>query len=266
MLIDTHAHIDAADFDGDRDAVLSRARDAGVGAIIVAGAARSVEDLERTADCADMEIDGVELYATAGVHPHEARHFTGEHAAAIAELAGRPRIVAVGETGLDYHYNHSPPEIQRQVFARQIEIAREVGLPVVCHIRDAHDEAREILDASGAAEVGAVIHCFTGDPDDAAAYVERGFYISLSGIVTFGASAEPIREAVRRIPADRILVETDSPYLAPVPMRGKRNEPAFVAHTAARIAQLRGITEAELAELTTANARAAFDLPGNPKP
>ena len=261
MLIDTHAHIDAPDFDDDREAVLARAKAAGVSAIVVAGAARTVSDLERTVECAATEIEGgPQLWATAGVHPHEAKFYTDAHAAAIERLCARSEVVAVGECGLDYHYNHSPPEVQREVFAAHIALARRVGLPVVCHIRDAHDEAREILDAGGAEEVGGVIHCFTGDADDAAAYVERGFYISISGIVTFGSNAEPIREAVRQVPADRLLVETDSPYLAPVPRRGKRNEPAFVVHTAERIAQLRGITDAEVAALTSANAERLFKL------
>lgn len=259
MLIDTHAHVDAPDFDGDRLEVLERARDAGVGAVIIAGAARTVADLERTADTAEIAAP-VALYATAGVHPHEARFYGDEHEAAIERLAARPAVVAIGETGLDFHYNHSPPEVQAEVFARHVAVARRVGLPLVCHIRDAHGQARQILDAAGAAEVGGVIHCFTGGPADAAAYVERGFYISLSGIVTFGKNAEPIREAARQVPADRLLVETDSPYLAPVPVRGRRNEPAFVAHTVARVAQLRGITEETLAEQTSANARALFGL------
>lgn len=259
MLIDTHAHLDAPDFDDDRAEVLDRARAAGVREIVLAGAARTIEDLERTVLMAEV---APWLWATAGVHPHEARFYDSALAARIDELCANPNVVAVGETGLDFHYNHSPAADQARAFAHQIEIARSHGLPVVCHVRDAHAEAREVLADTSASDVGGIIHCFTGTPDDARAYVDLGFHISFSGIVTFrGARSEPIREAAARVPADRILIETDSPYLAPEPMRGKRNESAYLVHTAARVAALRGISAAELAALTSANARLLLGLP-----
>jgi TatD DNase family protein len=176
----------------------------------------------------------------------------------------------VGETGLDYHYDLSPRDIQRQRFGELIDLAAEVGKPVVCHIRDgdgdgdprAHDDARRILTEHGILDrVGGIVHCFTGTPEDAAAYVALGMYVSFSGIVTFkGASAEPIRQAVRAVPPDRLLIETDCPYLAPVPMRGKRNEPAFLVHTAAVVAREAGMSVEELARRTVANTRSLLSL------
>jgi TatD DNase family protein len=166
-------------------------------------------------------------------------------------------VVAIGETGLDYYYDHSPRQAQRDAFVRFLDLARRVGKPVVCHIRDAHDDARAILAEHGAGR--GVIHCFTGTPADAAAYVALGYHVSFSGIVTY-KNAQPIRDAVREVPIDRLLIETDCPYLAPVPMRGKRNEPAYVVHTAAVVAREAGLPVEELARHTTANACAVFGL------
>jgi TatD DNase family protein len=178
-------------------------------------------------------------------------------------LAPHPRVVAIGETGLDFYYDHSDRAAQADVFRRFIGLARRVGKPVVCHIRDAHEEARAILAAEGAMEVGGVIHCFTGTPDDAAAYVAMGFHVSFSGIVTY-KTAQPIRDAVRQVPLDRILIETDCPYLAPVPKRGKRNEPAFVVHTAEVVAREAGVPVADLAAATVANTARIFRFPTAP--
>jgi TatD DNase family protein len=175
-------------------------------------------------------------------------------------LARHPRVVAIGETGLDYYYDHSPRDVQKDAFARFVELARAVGKPVVCHIRDAHDDARHILRQTRASELGVVIHCFTGTPDDARAYAELGCYVSFSGIVTY-KTAQPIRDAVPLVPRDRVLIETDCPYLAPVPMRGKRNEPAFVVHTAEVVARCAGVALDELAALTTENACRVYRLP-----
>jgi TatD DNase family protein len=171
-------------------------------------------------------------------------------------------VVAIGETGLDYYYDHSPREEQRAAFARHIEIARAVGKPVVCHVRDAHREAHDMLAEAGVGRgLGGVIHCFTGTPEDAEAYVAMGFHISFSGIVTFrGKSAEPIRQAVKKVPLDRILIETDCPFLAPMPMRGKRNEPAYVVHTAGVVAEQAGVSLADLAAASTRNATSLFAL------
>jgi TatD DNase family protein len=258
MWIDSHAHLDAEVFDDDRAEALARARAAGVEVIVLAGAARTIEDLDRTVATAESDAA---FYATAGVHPHEARFWSPALAERVRELARHPKVVGVGETGLDYHYDHSPRPDQREVFAAHVEIAREADLPVICHVRDAHADAATILEATGAAAVGGVIHCFTGGPADAEAYLALGFHISFSGIVTFrGKSAEPIREAARQVPADRLLLETDCPYLAPMPMRGKRNEPAYLVHTAAFVAELRAEPLEALAEATAANTRRLFGL------
>lgn len=260
MWIDSHAHLDTDAFDEDRAEALARAHAAGVETIILAGAARDVADLERTVAAAASDPT---FFATVGVHPHEARFWTPELEERVRDLAGRSEVVAVGETGLDFHYDHSPRDRQEAVFEAHVELAREAGLPLVCHVRKAHREAAALLERTGAGEVGGVIHCFTGGPEDAEAYLALGFHISLSGIVTFkGKSAEPIREAAARIPADRLLLETDCPYLAPVPERGKRNEPAFLVYTATRVAELRGESLDALAAATAENTRRLFRLPG----
>ncbi len=257
-LIDSHAHVDAPQFDGDRAAVLERARAAGLEAIILVGAAGDLATAQRTVELAESAPD---LYATVGVHPHEACKRDDSWWPALCELARRDSVVAVGESGLDYHYDLSPRAVQQQCFAEHIALAHRVGKPLICHIREAHDDARRLLTEAGTPPAGGVIHCFTGTPKDAARYVDMGFHISFSGIVTFkGASAAPVREAARAVPLHRILVETDCPYLAPVPMRGKRNEPAYVVHTAAAVAAERGIPLAELAEATVANTRSLFAL------
>jgi len=168
--------------------------------------------------------------------------------------------VAIGETGLDYYYDHSPRQLQKDVFARFIDLARRVGKPVVCHIRDAHEDARRVLIEGRAAELGVVIHCFTGTPEDAAAYVAMGCHISFSGIATY-KTAEPIRQAIALVPPDRILIETDCPYLAPVPKRGKRNEPSFLVHTAEVVAKAAGLSLEDLARYTVANTCSVFRLP-----
>jgi len=259
MFIDSHAHLDATDYDGDRPEVLDRAREAGVVEIVCVGAADDLASAERTVALAEREPD---LYATVGVHPHHAANVEPHFWPRLEELARRPKVVGIGETGLDYFYDNSPREVQRQRFAEFIELARRLDLPVVCHIRDAHDDARAILAEHRAGELGCMIHCFTGTPEDAAAYVAMDMYISFSGIVTFpGKRSEPVRQAVRKVPRDRMLIETDCPYLAPVPRRGKRNEPAYVVHTAEVVARESGVELPELARITTENARRFFRLP-----
>jgi TatD DNase family protein len=266
MFIDSHAHIDTRPFDGDRDEVIARARQAGVETIIVIGATGDVADAERAVALAESRTD---LYATVGIHPHDVAKMEPSWWPALRQLAARDKVVAIGETGLDYHYDHSPRDVQKRCFGQFIEMARELDLPVVCHVRDAHDDARRILADHGAGDgrVRAVIHCFTGDPGDAEAYAAMGLYVSFSGIVTFkGKSADPIREALRLVPRELLLIETDCPYLAPVPMRGRRNEPAFLVHTAEAVANELGLELAELAALTAENTRAAFALPGRRGP
>jgi TatD DNase family protein len=256
-LTDSHAHVDGPEFDGDRAVVLARARAAGVRRIIVIGAVGDIASAQRAIDLAEADPD---IFAVIGTHPHDAEHLTDAWWQTHERLARHPRVVAIGETGLDYYYDHSPREAQAVAFRRFIALAQAVDKPIVCHIRDAHAEARAILADSGAAQVGGIIHCFTGDADDAAAYVELGFHVSFSGIVTY-KNAQPIRDAVRRVPLDRILIETDCPYLAPVPQRGKRNEPAFVVHTAEVVAREAGVTLEALARATVANTARLLRLP-----
>jgi len=199
------------------------------------------------------------FFATVGVHPHDAARIETSWWSELEALARRPRVVAVGETGLDYHYMNSPAEVQKQAFREHVRLARRLGKPVVCHVRDAHADTLAILDEEHAAEVGGVIHCFTGGPDDARAYAALGFHVSFSGIVTF-KSAAPIRDAVNEVPLDRILIETDCPFLAPVPLRGKRNEPAFIVHTAEAVARAKRVPLPELAQATVANSFNLFRL------
>lgn len=254
-MIDSHCHLDGAYFGNERAQVLARARQAGVTAFICVGVGRGAEAAEEAAAIAASETD---VYATVGVHPHDTAQATEAHWAAFQRLARDAKVVGIGETGLDYHYEHSPPDVQRAAYRRSIGLARAAGLPVVSHVRDAHADAAEILGSEAGGMTG-VIHCFTGGVADARAYLELGQYLSFSGIVTF-KNAGAIREAAAFAPLDRILVETDSPYLAPVPHRGKRNEPAFITETLRVLAELRGVGVAELDAATTANTRRAFAL------
>jgi TatD DNase family protein len=255
MLTDSHAHVDGKEFDADRAEVLARARAAGVQRIVVIGAVSDPSSAERAVALAERDP---EIWATVATHPHDVAHMTPDWWAVHARLAHHPRVVAIGETGLDYYYDHSPREQQRAAFARFIELAHAVGKPVVCHIRDAHDDARAILVAGRVTDC--VIHCFTGTPDDARAYAELGYYVSFSGIVTY-KTAQALRDAVPLVPRERLLIETDCPYLAPIPRRGKRNEPAFLTHTAEVVARCAGMSFEELAALTTQNASRVFRLP-----
>ncbi|MEK6607886.1 MAG: TatD family hydrolase, partial [Myxococcota bacterium] len=254
-MIDSHAHIAGEEFP-DVDEVLARAREAGVREIIVVGADKDVTSARRAVALVEARPN---LYAAIAIHPHDAARATGADFDEIAALAARPCVVAVGETGLDYHYDHSPPDAQRATFRRFVRMARDLHKPVVVHVRDAHDDARTILDEERAGDVGAIIHCFTGTAADAQAYLARGFWLSFSGIVTF-KSADALRAVCAGVPADRLLLETDCPYLAPVPLRGKRNEPAFLVHTLRAVAAARGRPEAEVAQAATQATRAAFRL------
>lgn len=259
MFIDSHAHIDTPEFDADRADVLARARAAGVHTIVCVGAADNLDAARRAVELAERQPD---VYATVGIHPHHAGIMQSSWWSQLEQLCAHPKVVAVGETGLDYYYNTSEPAAQRDVFIGFIELARRVSLPLICHIRDAHGDAQRMLADHRAAELGCVIHCFTGTPEDAALYVDMGMYVSFSGIVTFkGKRSEPLRLAVERVPAHRLLIETDCPYLAPTPKRGKRNEPAFVVHTAAVVAERSGLSVEQLAQATTENARRLFRLP-----
>lgn len=250
MLIDTHTHVHGAEFDSDREPALTRARSAGVAACLAIGT--DVADSRRAVDLAAKQPD---VFASVGVHPHETAGLSDLGLEELSRLAAGDRVVAFGEVGLDYYYEHSPKDIQRQRFADQVAIAARLGLPLVIHTRDAWDDTFRILDERR--HGGGVFHCFTGTREHAEEAIRRGFFVSFSGIVTFH-KAQALQAVAREVPLDRVLIETDCPFLAPVPHRGTRNEPAFVALVAHKIAQLRGLSVEEASRATTANARRCF--------
>jgi TatD DNase family protein len=252
-MIDSHCHIDMPQFDADRDEVVARAREAGLAEMLVVGEVDEGDALRRSLRVAEK----YELPVTAGVHPHQARLADGATYDEIGGLAREGRIVAVGEIGLDFHYDYSPRETQREVFRRQIRLARDVGLPIVVHTREADDETAAILEEEGARETGGVIHCFTGGAELARRALDLGMLISFSGILAFPRS-EVIQAVARDVPEDRLLIETDAPFLAPPPHRGKRNEPAFVVEVARKLAALRGVSEQAIGEAARRNYARLF--------
>ncbi|HEX8706829.1 MAG TPA: TatD family hydrolase [Pyrinomonadaceae bacterium] len=259
MYVDSHAHIDGEEYDADRTEVVRRARDAGVCAILNVGTGDPHSGtLERAVAVAEQH-EGV--YAAVGVHPHDASLFDEEAERRIKSLvAGSPRVIAWGEIGLDYHYDHSPREVQREVFARQLRLARAAALPVIIHSREADAETLEILRAElKDAERPGVMHCFGGGPELLRGVLELGLMVSFAGNVTF-KKAESLREAALDVPLERLLVETDCPFLTPVPFRGKRNEPARVVEVARFVAGLRGMETEELGQLTADNFARFFGL------
>jgi TatD DNase family protein len=248
-LVDSHCHLDDEKFDPDRAQVIERALAAGVEMMMAIG----------TGGDLDVAIQQAErypfIYATIGVHPHDAAKATPDTFERLRDLAGHPKVLAIGEIGLDYHYDFSPRDVQRSVFERQLEIAAEFHKPIVIHTREAWEDTIALLETYWRPHgLGGIMHCFSGNADQAALCVDLGFHLSFGGILTFPKSAD-IQEAARRAPADRLLIETDAPYLAPVPHRGKRNEPAYVAETARKLAQLRGVSPEEIAQTTTENFR-----------
>src|SRR5512138_2703172 len=256
-LIDSHAHLDFDDYAGDLDGVIARARAAGLERIVCVGLWRSPGTFGNALELAAR--DPSFFAATVGVHPHECARVPEEDWARHEALARDPRVVAVGETGLDFHYDHSPRPVQEDSFRRSLRIARDAGKPVVVHVREADEVCARVLREEGVPPAGGVIHCFTGDAAAARAYLELGLYVSVAGVVTF-KTAEPIREAVRIVPKNRLLVETDCPFLAPIPYRGKRNEPAYVVETARKVAELWGVSEEEVGRVTTANVKRLFRI------
>jgi TatD DNase family protein len=255
--VDTHAHLDDERFNDDRPAALARARAAGVGRVVTVAttAASSAASLA-------LAVEYPDLYATAGIHPNNAAAEAATAWDAVVTLAGEARVVGIGETGLDRHWDDTPFPVQEDYFARHLELGRRTGKPVVIHCREAEADVlrmlRDAYDRHG--PIRGVMHSFTGDQELAKACREMGLYLSFAGMLTY-KNASALREAAARQPLDRVLVETDSPYLAPVPVRGKRNEPANVVHTAACLAGLLGVPAETLAERTTANARTLFGLP-----
>jgi TatD DNase family protein len=252
---DSHAHLDGEEFAEDLDAVVARARTAGVSRIVVVGLWRAPGSFGNALELAGSTPD---LFAaTIGIHPHECARVPEADWARAEALARDPRVVGVGETGLDFHYDHSPRDVQEASFRRSIATAKAVGKAVVVHVREADEACARVLREEGVPAAGGVVHCFTGDAVAARAYLDLGLHVSVAGVVTF-RNAEPIREAVRIVPRDRLLVETDCPYLAPVPHRGRRNEPAFVVETARRVAEIWGVPVEEVARVTSENARRLF--------
>ncbi len=252
--IDSHAHLSADRLAGDLAGVLNRARAAALDAVITVGT-----DPTENARVADLARRETMLHAAVGFHPHVASQVKAVDWPVLEDLAGRPEVVALGEFGLDYHYEHSPRAAQREVFAAGLRLAAERDLPLVIHTREAEADTLSVLDAADRLPRG-VFHCFTGSPAFAEEALARGFYVSFSGIVTFGKS-EAVREAARRVPLERLLVETDAPYCAPAPLRGKTNEPALVVHVIRCLAEVRGLSENDVRRITRRNASRLFALP-----
>jgi TatD DNase family protein len=261
ILVDSHCHLDYLPAGAERDEAIARARRAGVGAMVTIGT--KITEFPEVRAIAESQPD---VWCSVGIHPHEAAAEPDTSAEALAGLAQHPRVIGIGETGLDFYYEHSPRDRQVSVFRDHAEAAGISGLPLIVHTRDADGETAQILaEEAGKHPLSGVIHCFSTGRELAEKAIEIGFLISLSGIVTF-KTAEPLREIVRDLPLDRILIETDSPYLAPVPKRGKQNEPSFLVHTAAEVARLKGVSVEELAEVTTANFYRLFTKAQPPVP
>ncbi|HHY46796.1 MAG TPA: TatD family hydrolase [Firmicutes bacterium] len=263
FIVDTHAHLDHEDFDPDREAVIERARQNGVRIILAVG--YDIQSSERAVEFAGR-YEGV--YAVIGIHPHDAKDAPDDAIDRIRTLASHQKVVAVGEIGLDYHYDLSPRDVQRSVFISQLRLARELGLPVVIHDREAHGDVMEILKGEGVPGGGlsgryGVLHCFSGSLEMARECIKMGFYISFGGPVTFKNARRP-KEVAAAVPQDRLLVETDCPYLAPTPHRGERNEPAFVRYVVEELAHLRGTSFEDIASVTTQNAIRVFGIPFSP--
>jgi len=255
MLIDTHAHMDMQNFDKDRSEVIQRAADGGLTHIITVGI-----DLESSQ--AALELAGTYdfIYAAVGYHPHNAGHCNTKELQTLAGMTSDPKVIAWGEIGLDFYRNLSPPDQQFKTFRSQLEMAQDLNLPVIIHDRGAHDDILTGLKNMEKGEKKGVIHCFSGDTHMAMALIEMGYYISIPGVVTY-KNASQIKEVASSIPLDRMLIETDAPFLAPVPKRGKRNEPLFVTFTAQEIARIRSTEFEKIAIQTSENARFLFNLP-----
>jgi TatD DNase family protein len=263
IFVDSHAHLEMEQFNADRDVMLQRARDAGIETILAIGSGTGPGSL----DCAIQLAEQHDfIYATIGIHPHEAKLASDADFEEMAQLAKRPKVMAWGEIGLDYFYDHSPRDLQQPVFLRQLGLAQEAKLPIVIHCRpsdnsdDAWDDCLGLLSQHWAGSgLGGILHCFTGSWTHAERALDMGFMISFAGNVTF-PKAQQIREAAKRVPLDRMLIETDSPFLAPVPHRGKRNEPSFVKETARQLAELRGLSTEEIGLQTAKNFYRFFSL------
>ncbi len=255
-LVDTHCHLTDPKFAEDQAAVIARALESGLTHIVAVGGGGPIEASEQALELARKHPF---VRSTAGMHPHDAKDFDAATEARVAALLEAPECVAVGETGLDYYYNHSPADVQKDSLARHIALARRTGKPIVLHCRDAEADLRSVLSSEAPGGIRGVVHCFTGSYDDAVWYLDYGLVISFSGILTFPKS-DAMRETASRLPLDRLMVETDSPYLAPAPHRGKRNEPAFVGRVAERLAEVQRVSIEHVHDATGRNAATLFDL------
>ncbi|MDN4076231.1 TatD family hydrolase [Fictibacillus terranigra] len=253
-MFDTHAHLNAIQFEEDLEEVIQRALDEGISHIVVVGFDRpTIKGAIKLADTYDF------IYAAVGWHPVDAVDMTTEDLQWIEELASHPKVVALGEMGLDYHWDKSPKDVQKKVFRQQIQLAKKVKLPIIIHNRDATQDVVDILKSEGAEEVGGIMHCYSGSLEVAKQCMEMNFYISFGGPVTFKNAKKP-KEVAREIPLDRLLIETDCPYLSPHPLRGKRNEPSYVKYVAEAIAELREMPLENLVKKTSDNARQLFGI------
>ncbi len=256
MLFDTHTHLDDARYNDDREAMIARAREAGVEAFLTIGC-----DLGTSQAAVALADQYPFVYASVGVHPHEVKHIQDGWYDELRHLAKHNNVVAFGEIGLDYHYNHSSPKDQRERFREQIQLARELKLPVIIHTRESQEDTITILKEERASEIGGVLHCFSGDTWLAKEALDLGFYLSFSGILTF-QNAAALREIAKQTPLDRVLIETDCPYLTPVPYRGKRNEPAYVFQVAQQLASIHGpaLSLEQISGQTSDNAKRLFKI------
>ncbi len=254
-LIDTHCHLDMQPYGDDLAEVIDRAARHGVDRIVTVGI-----DLASSRSAIRLAEESPGVFATIGVHPHNVAGITEDDYRQLQALADNPVVVAYGEIGLDFHYNYAPADVQIEHFARQVNLAKQLELPLVVHDRDAHREVLDILTKAHPFPAGGVMHCFSGDSAFARAVVDLGFHVSIPGVVTF-KKAEVLQTAVREVPLDRIILETDGPFLAPEPRRGRRNEPALMLFTAQKVAELKGLGLDEVAAATTANAEKLFRLP-----
>lgn len=254
MFIDTHAHYDDDAFDIDRDELLLKVHENGTEAII-----NAAQDYKTSIVCVEMAEKYPFLYATVGVHPHEASKATDEDLVLIEKLAMHDKVVAIGEAGLDYHYNFSPVDDQKRIFAANIEISKRVGKPIVVHDREAHNDVLEMMTKANIQPGGAVVHCYSGSAEMAKIIASKGWYFSVGGAATF-KKARRIIEALAVIPDELLMLETDCPYMTPEPFRGKRNDSSYIVYTAKRIAEIKGMTYEELCAVTNANARRFFAI------
>ena len=254
MLIDSHAHLDDRRFDKDRDKLIKSFKKSGIDLIINPGA-----DISSSIKAVSLSEEYDNIYAAVGVHPHSAKEMDDSTVEILKSFTGRDKVVAIGEIGLDYHYDNSPRDVQRKRFIEQLHLAKEVNLPVIIHSRDAAGDTFDILKDAQDGSLEGVLHCYSGSVEMAREYIKLGFYISLAGPVTF-KNSRVLKEVAKDVPLDKLLIETDSPYLTPEPYRGKRNEPIYVRYVAGTIAEVRGLAFEEVAKATSENAKRLFRI------